>query len=60
MYSFTKGEKADPGSQDPTDPDGSYGSRWIPLDPIGSHWIPLDPTGSRWIPLDPIGSHWIP
>ncbi|CAF3198571.1 unnamed protein product [Rotaria sp. Silwood2] len=52
-----KGEKADPGSRIPMDPDGS---RWIPMDPDGSQWIPMDPDGSRWIPMDPDGSRWIP
>ncbi|CAF4655196.1 unnamed protein product, partial [Rotaria sp. Silwood2] len=55
-YTLDKGEKADPGSQDPMDP---VGSRWIPVDPVdpsGSQWIPVDPNGSQWIPVDPSGS----
>jgi hypothetical protein len=59
-WHLSKGEKADPGSLDSVDPDGSSRLLWIPVDPGGSWWIPVDPGGSQWILVDPSGSWWIP
>jgi hypothetical protein len=59
---FSKGEKADPGSLDPVDPDGFSWILWIlvdPVDPGGFWWILVDPGGSWWILVGSGGFWWI-